>query len=253
LGLKSWLLFGIALAATISFSSDAGGAQVQQNAGDRPSSTGIDQTEIIGRYAANYAYVEKDNGTTRHNLGLGFEKDVSGSVKLGFVVPVTYAETREGEDAFGLGDASLNGGWRFYHSPGFSALLSARVVLDTSSDEILGDGSYKLQTGAVASWRISRWLATLAGGWTLSEDSSRNEVSLSPLLGYQPMGKYLSYVTLGPSYSYGLDTEEDALSATVFLGKVLPNGDVLALGSQYNIEGVDDNKAFLLLSWKRLF
>ena len=63
----------------------------------------------------------------------------------------------------------------------------------------------------------------------------QNDVSLSPLLAYQPMGRYLSYITLGPTFSYGLETEEDALSATVFMGKVLPNKDVLALGSQYNL------------------
>jgi hypothetical protein len=232
---------------------DAWGAQTRQDRGDRPSSTGIDQTEIVGRYSANYVYVEKDNGTRRHNLGLGFEKDVSGSVKLGFVVPVTYAERSDGEDAFGLGEVKLNGGWRFYHSPQLSALLALRVVLDTSTDEILGDGSYKVQPGMAASWRKSKWLLTLAGACTMSEDSDQNDVSLSPLLGYQPMGKYLSYITLGPTYSYGLETEEDALSVTVFMGKVLPNRDVLALGTQYNIEGVDDNKAFLLLSWRRLF
>ena len=53
------------------FVQGAGGAQARQDAGDRPSSTGIDQREIIGRYAANYAYVEKDNGTTATTWGSG--------------------------------------------------------------------------------------------------------------------------------------------------------------------------------------
>jgi hypothetical protein len=220
---------------------------------EKPDSTGIDPTEIIGRYSVNYAFVEKDNGTKRHNLGLGFEKDISSSIKVGVTVPLTYAETIDGNEEEGLGEVKLIGGWRFYHREKLSALLSVFGVMDTSSDALLGDGNYKLQTGLVTSWRRSKWLFSLTGGWTLSEDSDFNEVSVSPLLGYQPMAKYLSYITVGPSYSYGLETHEDALGITVFLGKVMPNKDVLALGTQYNLEGEDDNKAFLLLSWKRLF
>jgi hypothetical protein len=224
-----------------------------QQAWEKPDSIGIDQTEIIGRYAANYAFFEKDDGTKRHNLALLLEKDFTKSIKAGLIVPLTYAETLDGDEETGVGDVKLNLGWRFYHTPKFSALLSGRGVLDTATEDILGDASYKLQTGLVGSWRKAAWLFSLAGGWTLSEDSDQNDVSISPLLGWQPMAKYLSYITLGPSFSYGLETEEDALGVTVFLGKVMKNKDVIALGSQYNLEGVDDNKAFLLLSWKRLF
>ncbi len=228
-------------------------AGTRQTKEERPVSIGIDQTEIIGRYSVNYVYVEKDNGTERHNLGLGLDKDISDSAKLGFAIPVTYAETGEGDSADGIGDVKLIVGWRFYHTPGLSALVSARVVLDTSTDDILGDGNYKLQPATAVSWRKTKWLLTLAGSCTVSEDSDQNDVNLSPLLGYQPMGKYLSYVTVGPSFTYGLETYEDAVNVTTFMGKVLPNHDVVALGSQYNVEGVDDNKAFLLLSWRRLF
>ena len=66
------------------------------------------------------------------------------------------------------------------------------------------------------------------------------------------MAKYLSYITVGPSYSYWLESEEDALGVTIFMGKVLPNKDVLALGTQFNLVGEDENKVFLLMSWKRL-
>jgi len=102
------------------FGAEAAGTR--QTEEDRPVSLGIDQTEIIGRYSANYVYVEKDNGTERHNLGLGLDKDISDSAKLGFVIPVTYAETGEGDSAEGIGDVKLNAGWRFYHTPGLSAL-----------------------------------------------------------------------------------------------------------------------------------
>ena len=231
--------------------TESGGA-----AGDartRPASTGIDPTEIVGRYAINYAYVEKNSGTERHNLGLKFEKDFFESVKIGVILPLTYAKTVEGGEESGLGDMKVIGGWRFYHREKMSALLSVFGTLDTSTDSVLGDGNYKLQTGLTVSWRRSEWLLALAGGWTVSEDSMQNEVSISPLLGYQPMAKYLSYITVGPSYGYGLESHEDALGVTLFMGKVLPNKDVLALGMQNNLDGVDDNKVFLLASWKRLF
>ena len=231
--------------------AESGGAAGDARA--KPASTGIDPTEIVGRYAINYAYVEKDSGTKRHNLGLLFEKDFLQKVKLGVTLPLTYAKPVEGSEEKGLGDVKVIGGWRFYHREKFSAMLSAFGTLDTSSNKLLGEGNYKLQTGLAGSWRLSEVLLSLATSWTLSENSLHNQVSISPLLGYQPMAKYLSYITVGPSYSYGLESYEDALGVTMFMGKVLPNKDVLALGMQSNIDGVDDNKAFLLCSWKRLF
>lgn len=243
----------LAFIAGVMVLGGAAHAQKAGGVGKGESSVGIDPTEIIGRYAINYAYVEKDTGTTRHNVGLQFEKDLSKSSKISIGVPLTYAEGVDGSDETGVGDVKLGGGYRFYHRDSFSALLGARVILDTASEELLGDGRTKLDSQVAMSWRRGVWLTSLSVGGTLSEEPDQNTVRVAPLLGWQPRKKYLGYITIGPSFSYRFDDEEEAISVACFLGNVLPNKDVVALGTRFNIEGEEENETFVLASWKRLF
>jgi hypothetical protein len=216
-------------------------------------SLGIDSTEIIGKIGVDYSYFDKEDGTQRHSALLGFDKELSKTTKLGLRIPYTFAETKAGDKEQGLGDIGFNIGNRFYHSESFSALAGVRATLDTAAEDILGDGNHKASLGGALSWRKGKWLKTLAGGFTASEDKDDNAVNLSPLLGYQPMGKYISYITFGLSSSYKTESSDFITGLTVFGGKVLPNQDIFAFGTRISIDGPDDNKTVVFLSYRRLY
>ena len=216
-------------------------------------SAGIDPTEIIGRFGLNYSYVEKKSGLERQSVGVVFEKDLSETSKVGIRVPFTMADAPDGSSTEGMGDTTILAGHRFYHTEGFSALASVFVSLDTASEEQLGEGENSVGAGVSGAWRRDAWLLALSGNGRVSGDEEDNSLGVSPLIGYQPMAKYLSYITLGPSFSYRIESGDHITTATVFGGKILANGDVIALGIRATVDGPDDNDLIVLASFKRLF
>jgi hypothetical protein len=218
----------------------------------KPKSLGIDPTEVIGRIGVNYTFIERNSGTLRHSALVGFSKALTDSSNIGINVPFTVADIEGAGSKKGLGNIGLRASSRFYHADTFSALVGARLLLNTATDDALGDDTLSGTLGLSTAWRKKKMLYALSSSLGLDEDSEQNSISLSPFIGYQPMNRYISYLTLGPSFSQRLEENERFTTATIFAGKVMPNMDIFAAGTRFTIDGEDQNKSVILLSYRRI-
>jgi len=215
--------------------------------------TGIDPTEIIGRIEFNYTYVEKEVGTLRHSGVFRFDRDINESTIVKMEVPVATAEIVNGGSESGLGDVGFSLAHRFYHSDFFSSMVGGSITLDTASDSALGESANSLTLGTFNSWRPKPWLYAAIMFAKFSEETDDNRFTFAPLIGYQPMMEYLSYVTVGPSASHYWNRNDTAFGTVVSLGKVMKNGDIYSFGSRFSLDGESDDKTVLTLGYRRLF
>ena len=215
--------------------------------------TGIDPTEVIGRIEFNYSYVEKEIGTKRHSGVFRFDRDINDSTLIKVEVPIATAELVDGGRENGLGDIGFSLANRFYHSDSFSSMIGGAITLDTATDPSLGESANSLTLGTFNSFRVKPWLFSGILFAKFSEESEDNRLTFAPLIGYQPMVEYLSYVPVGPSASHYWERDDTFFGTVVSLGKVMKNGDVYSFGSRFSLDGESDDKLVINLGYRRLF
>ncbi|WNC71773.1 hypothetical protein RGQ13_16875 [Thalassotalea psychrophila] len=217
--------------------------------------TGLDPTEVIGRIEFNYTYLEQKNGTERHSGVLKLDTDLDSKTIAGMEVPLSSAKLSDGSSQNGIGDVGFNIRRSVYVSPSFSVMAGGGITLDTASDDQLGDGSHNVSAGVFTAWRHGTWMIANITSIKFHEDHAKdlNSFSLVPLIAYQPMGKYLSYVSLGLPFSYRYESEDEVMNGFLSFGKVMANKDVYSVGSKFNISGPDNDDFVLTIGYKRLF
>ena len=217
--------------------------------------TGLDPTEVIGRIEFNYTYLEQKSGTERHSGVLKMDTDLDSKTIAGVEIPLSSAKLPDGNDQNGVGDVSFNIRRSVYVSPSFSVMAGGGITLDTAGDDQLGEGSHNVSAGVFTAWRHGTWMIANIASLKFYEDHAKdlNSFSLIPLIAYQPMAEYLSFVSLGLPFSYRYDAEEEVLNAFLSFGKVMANKDVYSVGTKFNISGPDTDDFVLTIGYKRLF
>jgi hypothetical protein len=214
--------------------------------------TGLDPTQVIGRVEFNYSYTEQQNGTKRHSGILGIDKDISKTTVIGIKVPLSTAELANGDEQNGIGDIQLQIRKLAFVKGKFITSFGAGVTLDTASEDQLGNNSNSVGAGMFNAWKHGEWLVATISAVNFSEDDNYNSISLSPMVAYQPMGDYVSYVRTALSYVYRTESEQSITNAFINIGKVMPNKDVYSIGTKLNISGPDDDDFVVLLKYRRL-
>ena len=215
--------------------------------------TGLDPTQVVGRVEFNYSYIEKKNGTERHSGILALDKDISNKTVVGMEIPIANAQLANGEEQNGIGDVKLQIRQLAFVRGKFVTSFGASVTLDTASEDQLGDGANSIGAGMFNAWKHGPWLVANVTSLKLSEDENYNSVALSPMVVYQPMAEYLSYIRVAGSYVLRTDSGDRITNVFVNLGKVMANKDVYSFGTKFNISGPDDDDLVLFLGYRRLF
>ncbi|WOH37018.1 hypothetical protein RI844_16850 [Thalassotalea fonticola] len=222
---------------------------------EKAKGTGLDPTEVIGRVEFNYTYLEQKTGTERHSGVLKVDTDLDDKTIVGFEMPLSSAKIPDGSEQNGIGDIGINIRRSVYVSPSFSVMAGGGITFDTASDDQLGEGSHRLSAGVFTAWRHGEWMIANITSLRLYESHAEdlNSFSLVPLIAWQPMGEYLSFISLGLPFSYRYESEEEVMNGFLSFGKVMSNKDVYSIGSKFNISGPDNDDFVLTLGYKRLF
>ena len=216
--------------------------------------TGIDPTDIRTRIEAAYTYTERANGVDRQNINLRLEREFAGqSFNLRLDIPFIAADIPDRSSEEGIGDIGVRLNYRYMNTPGRSAVLGATLTLDSASDDSLGDGTTKLTGVWVNSWRKRVWMLSMVGLATWSESGDHDRAGVIPIVAYQPMRKYWSYVSLGVPVIRDLSDDETITIGLVRIGKVFRDGRVLYAGTRYNLSGNSDDDFVATLGFRMMF
>lgn len=267
--LLNYLLVSVAI---VSFAAKASEKTIEMDAGaaagqklaeqkrleaqqQKAKGTGLDPTEVIGRVEFNYTYLEQKTGTERHSGVLKIDTDLDDKTIVGFEMPLSSAKIPDGGDQNGIGDVGINIRRSVYVSPSFSVMAGGGITFDTASEDQLGEGSHSLSAGVFTAWRHGVWMIANITSLRVYESHAEdlNSLSLVPLIAWQPMGEYLSFVSLGLPFSYRYESEDEVMNGFLSLGKVMANKDVYSIGTKFNISGPDNDDFVLTIGYKRLF
>ena len=216
--------------------------------------TGIDPTDIRTRIEGAYTYNERSNGVTRHHINTRLEREFKGrGMNLRLDVPISYADIPDGSSQGGLGDVSVRLNYRYTNTPGYSALAAGTIRLDTASDDTLGNATTMLGGNWVHSWRRQAWLLSAAVTGTWSASGEHDSAGLVPVVAYQPMKKYLSYVNLGMPIIYNIDDGTTSAITSIRFGKTFSRGRVLYIGTRYDLTGNADDALIVTIGYRHLF
>ncbi len=216
--------------------------------------TGIDPTDIRTRIEAAYTYNERANGVTRQNFNLRLEREFTGrELNVRIDIPYIYADIPDMSSQTGVGDIGLRLNYRYRHTRGYSALVGATLTLDTAAGETLGDGTTKVTGVWVNSWRRQAWMLSTATLATWSDSGEHDSAGVVPLVAYQPMRKYWSYVTVGVPVVRDLDDDETITLALLRIGKVFANRGIAYLGTRIDLSGNADDDLVITLGYRYLF
>ncbi|MBW2562558.1 MAG: hypothetical protein JRE29_00750 [Deltaproteobacteria bacterium] len=222
--------------------------------GNPSQQTGIDPTDIRTRIETAYTYNERESGVTRHNLNIRLEREFAGhGMNIRLDVPLVYSDIPNESSQEGVGDIGIRFNYRYKNTPGYSALLGSTITLDTAADNTLGDGTTKLTGVWVNSWRKKAWLFSGVALATWSESGEKDAAGIVPGVAYQPMKKYLSYVSLGLPIIRDIDDDETATLAIVRFGKVFHGGNVLYLGIRKDLSGKADDDLVITIGYRHMF
>ena len=249
-----WIsLLSVTALSLCSASVSAGQAEDLAAKEDAAKGTGLDPTEVVGRIEFNYNYTERENKTERHSGVLVLEKDVNATSVFAVDVPLVAAKLPIGDEQYGIGDVRFRFRKLAYKSGKFATAFGTGLELDTASDDQLGDGNASLRVSMFNSYKHGEWIFAAFNSVSYSEDENYNQVTVAPMVAYQPMGTYLSYVRLFLPVGYLTEREESVTNVFLNLGKVMPNKDIYAIGTKQNLSGPDDDQFVFLLSYRRLF
>lgn len=225
-----------------------------ESKGNPSQQTGIDPTDIRTRIETAYTYNERENGVTRHILNNRLEREFAGqSMNVRMDVPLVYSDIPDDPSQKGLGDIGIRFNYRYKNAPGYSALLGGTITFDTAADTALGDNTTKLTGVWVNSWRKEAWLFSGVTLATWSESGEKDAAGIVPAVAYQPMEKYLSYVSVGLPIIRDLDDNETSALAIVRFGKVFHGGNVLYLGTRKDLSGKSDDDLVITMGYRRMF
>ena len=222
------------------------------NNSTRPN-TGLDPTEIIGRFELNYEYLEKKDGTERQSIGSVLDWNLSKTSLVGLQVPVTYAKPLIGNSETGIGDITISYKTSLGKIRNISTAIGAGIKFDTATEKILGEEANTLNLGMFNSYKTGDWLFANITFLKKSDKKEKDQITLVPLIAYQPLDTWYSYASLGFGFSFFTDTGEEAGTATFNLGKIMPNKDVYSLGTRFTVVGEADNDTVIQLGYRRLF
>lgn len=177
----------------------------------------------------------KEDGVTSRNFeaGAALTYGVTGTLDLGVAVPYVRTKT-DGEAAVrGVGDATIQGKWRFYENEsGWSIALKPAITLPTGNeDRGLGAGRSTASLGVLAQYQKDAWAWMVNGGYTHNNNKvgeRRNLWNASTAVLYSPNDQWtlgadvgvsrnpdvatsraLSYGLLGVQYHINKDLDVD--------------------------------------------
>ena len=241
------------LAAAAGFPAPSA-AETDRDASSPTSRTGIDPTDIRTRIEAAYTYNERASGVTRHNINLRLEREFPGrNLNVRLDVPLIYADIPAASSQDGLGDIGIRVNYRYKNTPGHSALVAGTITLDTASDDALGDGTTKLTGVWVNSWRRQAWMLSAVTLATWSDSGEHDSAGVVPLLAYQPMKKYWSYISVGLPVVRDLDDDETIVLGVFRFGKVFNNGSVAYLGTRIDLSDNADDDLVATIGYRYMF
>jgi hypothetical protein len=234
-------------------STHAQNAPASRQSDDPTLRTGIDPTDIRTRIETAYTYNDRSNDVTRHSFDIRLDRAfIKYGMNIRLDLPIIYADIAHGSSQGGLGNIGITFNYRYKKTPGHSALVGGAVKINTATQEALGDGTTKLTGVWVNSWRQRPWLLSIVTLATWSESGEYDAVGGIPLIGYQPMKKYLSYATLGFPVTQNLDDNETATTAIIRFGKVFKGGSVVNLGTRVDLSGNSDDKLVITIGYRRM-
>ncbi len=248
------VVFGLLIVSSAPLMGQSNDRQSDSAALSPVEKTGIDPTDIRTRIEAAYTYTERATGVDRQNINLRLEREFSGQrFNLRLDIPYIAADIPQTASQEGLGDIGIRLNYRYMNSPGRSALVGATLTLDTASDDSLGDGTTKFTGVWVNSWRKNVWMFSTVGLATWSESGDHDRAGVIPLLAYQPMRKYWSYVSLGVPVVRDLSDDETITIGLVRIGKVFRAGKVLYAGTRYDLSGNSDDDFVATIGYRVMF
>ena len=216
--------------------------------------TGIDPTDIRTRIESAYTYNERENGVTRHSINLRLEREFTGNdMNIRLDLPIIYADIPDENSQDGVGDIGIRINYRYTNTKSYSALVGSTITLDTASEDVIGDGTTKLTGVWVNSWRREVWLFSAVTLATWSESGEHDAAGAIPFVAYQPMKKYLSYVSLGLPVIRDLDSDDTVTMAIIRFGKVFDGGNVAYLGTRFDLSGNAEDDLVVTIGYRHIF
>lgn len=229
-------------------------SQAAKTSGSPTQQTGIDPTDIRTRFESAYTYNERSNGVTRHSINLRLEREFKGNdMNVRLDLPIIYADIPGENSQDGVGDIGVRINYRYTNTKSYSALVGSTITLDTASEDALGDGTTKLTGVWVNSWRREIWLFSSVALATWSESGEHDAAGAIPFVAYQPMKKYLSYVSLGLPVIRDLDSDDTVTKAVMRFGKVFDGGNVAYLGTRFDLSGNADDDLVVTIGYRHMF
>ena len=203
----------------------ATGATAQEADGEIDN--GTNPTRLSRSFITNFEYVDLFDGYTSMALKLTYSQPFGKrrDYSIQFKLPITSVDSR-GEEAFGLGDGSLQLVHVFGVTRARGFVAKGELIFDSASRTELGSG----QNVFKGTFIYAKFLANghiLAPSWVQSVGAwgagDEPRINLSTLdLYYVPKFKDKRYLmTLDPSLNYDWQNEREFAGLAVTLGRVL--------------------------------
>jgi len=190
------------------------GAYAFENYGSQPPPGAI-PTDIITRTDLEYKLIDSPNDTKTHALVARFDYAFTPDILFRADIPFlnTKPYINELDDETGIGDLFVRVGWQARHNTKFTLFFSGDIILDTATENLLGDGTYIATPLAAAAWVL-------------------------------PSQGAIAGFTLSQSFDIGGSDRQDINDTELhhFYVKTLPKGAWLSLDTHWYIDWKDDNQ-----------
>ena len=225
--------------------------------------TGADPTDFITRIEPSYEFkrIHQDksrNDTTdlnflvvRGDLALRPDLSLRVDLPLAHINPGDTLSAAGFDDQFGLGDMVTQILHKPYSSQKGAFLYGLRLDLPTATEDELAAGGLTVAPIAVgALFPKPKWIVAGVAQWFLADDldndplageRDRNELSLRPIVIYQPMKPYMSWINLDPDLKIDFEKDnETKLNIGVEYGKMVSKTSAFFIKPSANVGGGDE-------------
>lgn len=225
--------------------------------------TGADPTDFITRIEPSYEHkrVHQDKSTgdytdvdllvVRGDLALKPNLSLRLDLPLMNLNPGDTLETLGFEDEFGIGDMVTQLLYKPYADEKKAFLYGLRLDLPTATQDELGAGGLTIAPIGVAAWfPAKKWIVAGVGQYftasnldndPLPGERDRSELSIRPIVIYQPMKPYMSWLNLDPDLKIDfLADNEMSLNVGVEYGKMMSRTSAFFIKPSANVGGGDE-------------
>jgi hypothetical protein len=191
---------------------------------EEKSKTGADPTDFITRYEPSYEHLRSDGGghsdlfVMRGDLAIRRDLSLRLDVPLIYYNPPERIEPAGYESSFGTGDLVSQIMYKPYSSGNLAAVMGLRIDWPTNSKAELGRGGIMYAPVAGVAWFPMKGVGiipffqyNLSGYLTndpLPGDRNMNQLSYRQIVLWQPMHKYISWLTIDPEIIFDFEDED---------------------------------------------